>query len=207
MSGSGGYRLITPVGWSRIPLADARRDSAIERIVQRQFRGIDNAPHLKSQLRRMLAEEASRAAESNGIELYISNLLMGPVPLESTLITSVLPVGDNGGPDLEELAAGLATDGADRALESCEVVELPAGRAVRRASLLNAASESVAGETVEVPATFVMEFFVPTPVPDRLLLLTFSTLLVPIREAFEKLFDAVAGTVGWRDPVPGVNRA
>lgn len=201
MSG-GGYRIVTPVGWDRIPLDESRRGPAVERIVRRQFRGSDSAPHLRAQLARLLSAEASNAAEAGGIDLYVSNLLHGPVPLESTLITSVVPFGAVGSPGLDELAAELAAGDAERVVDVCGVADLPAGRAVRRSSVRRAGSETVEDQRVEAPATFVVEWFVPTPECDRLLLLTFSTLLIPIRQAFAELFDAIAASLQWLAPAP-----
>jgi hypothetical protein len=44
----------------------------------------------------------------------------------------------------------------------------------------------------------VVEYFVPVPDRDEVLMLTFSTPLEPIADAMVELFDAVAGTLRWQ---------
>lgn len=185
------YRLVTPSGWDRIPL-DQRAERAVARIVERQFRGIDDAPHLKAELRQGLVDQARQAAEVGGREMFLSSVMVGPMPLQSTLLVTELD-GDPALDDTEVLGeVALLLHDAD--VESVRVAEHPAGRALRRVRIEPAAS-------AETHDTLVVEWYLVAPGGASVVLLTFSTLLLPIREAFETLFDVVAASVRWRSPV------
>lgn len=184
------YRLLAPEGWDRIPLDD-RTERAVARILDRQFRGIDDAPHVRAELREALLTQASEAAAVGGREMFVSSLMVGPLPLQSTLLVSEL-AGDPAVDDdevLAELAVLLREDGVG--VESCVLAEHPAGRALRRVRV-EATAEAADHDTL------VIEWYLVAPGGDTIVLLTFSTLLLPIREAFEALFDAVAVSLRWR---------
>jgi hypothetical protein len=52
-----------------------------------------------------------------------------------------------------------------------------------------------------------VEYFVPVPDRDEVLMMTFSTALEPIADAMVGLFDAVAGTRRWRHRDEGTKGA
>ncbi|GAA4109858.1 hypothetical protein GCM10022215_04600 [Nocardioides fonticola] len=186
------YRLLAPEGWDRIPL-DERAERAVNRIVERQFRGIDDAPHLRAELRGSLLDQVRQAAEVGGREMFLSSVMVGPMPLQSTLLVTELD-GDPAVDDSEVLGELALLLREDAGVESARVAEHPAGRAQRRVRIEPAAS-------AESHDTLVVEWYLVAPGGASIVLLTFSTFLLPIREAFETLFDVVASSVRWRSAV------
>jgi hypothetical protein len=112
----------------------------------------------------------------------------GPVAVDLTLppMAGGSPAGGSavGGSAVEGGAAGLA-----------EIVELPAGPAVR---LRRNTDSGLAGSTGETAAAAETQYFVPIPATDRMLVLTFATPNIGFRGEFEELFDRMAETLQWQ---------
>ncbi|MFF2844784.1 hypothetical protein ACFVT5_00430 [Streptomyces sp. NPDC058001] len=192
------YNVVVPDGWFQLALDPADRDRGIIALADRQFQGVDNAPHLKKQFMRDLQKKAKDAFKVGGTELYLSTLTIGPVPLASSLLIS-LPAPDEWPvcEDADEFAEHLAgmtppprvTDG------EIGVVELEAaGRAVRQRRREEADPAEQLGNTLP---TTTLTYYVPIPVTTRWLLLTFSTPMDPLADRMVELFDVVAGTLHW----------
>jgi hypothetical protein len=126
------YNLLVPDGWFQISLDPEDRDRSIIALTELQFRGVDNAPHLKQELMRDLQKRAKSAYGIGGTELYLSLLTAGPVPLASSLLVSV-PAADEwpACSDAEELAAHLAERKPDEDAELGVTKLEAAGKAVR----------------------------------------------------------------------------
>lgn len=130
------YNVIVPDGWFQLSLEPEERDRCIAALADLQFRGIDNAPHLREQFMRDVQRKAKDAYDVGGMELYLSTLVVGPVPLASSLLTS-MPDPDEWPKcsDAEELAEHLAVlDGGEPEGELGVVALDVAGMAVRRLS-------------------------------------------------------------------------
>ncbi|MBD0843084.1 MULTISPECIES: hypothetical protein [unclassified Streptomyces] len=189
------YHLIVPDGWFQISLDPEERDRCIVALADLQFRGVDNAPHLKQELMRDLQKRAKSAYGIGGTELYLSLLTAGPVPLASSLLISV-PAADEWSPcsDADELAEHLAQR---RAGENTEVgvaqLEV-AGTAVRVRRRDAPDPENQMGNTLP---TTTLTYYVPIPATDRWLMLNFSTPVDPLADQMVRLFDTVAGTLHW----------
>jgi hypothetical protein len=97
------YQLTVPEGWVRVDLQPGVREPALARLVDRQFRGVDNAPQLKRQARDQFLLPASLV------------VTLTPPPDKETL--RITP---------DRLAQTLAGDGVQVTL-----TQLPAGAAVR----------------------------------------------------------------------------
>ncbi|MEH0418749.1 hypothetical protein [Streptomyces sp. B21-083] len=188
------YNVVVPDGWFQLALDPDDRDRGIVALTDRQFRGVDNAPHLKEQFMRDLQRQAKNAYNAGGTELYISTLAIGPVPLASSLLISV-PAPDEwpNCSDAEELAEHLAGQNADDI--EVGVVELAvAGKAVRQRRREAAAPEAQMGNTLP---TTTLTYYVPIPATTRWLMLNFSTPMDPLADQMVALFDTVAGTLHW----------
>jgi hypothetical protein len=183
------YRRVTPEEWWRIPLhpVDARHAS-VQRLVDRQFRGVDDQPLLKRDTARRLRESADQAAgDAGGIELFVSTQAVAGVPLAVSLLVSMLPPGS--GATLETMNDVVSGDG--------EVArdQIEAGPVLRRRRAVAPRSDD--GLEVELTRTTV-DYWVPLPGGDSCLQLSYSTPLQgAVADALTELFDAVTGSLRW----------
>ena len=122
------YRIATPEGWERVVLNPETWDPVIARIVDDQFKGQDNVPHIKAQLRESLRRQAAEALANGGLELYLSLMRVADMPLPGSLVVTFIPPrGEGPPPPLEDLAMAYAAKG-----ENVRMISLPAGPALRR---------------------------------------------------------------------------
>lgn len=172
------YQLVLPDGWFLIDLEPGTREKAAAALIERQFRGADNVPHLKAEARDKLLATAADAYRNGGIELYVSLQAAAGLPLPAALVVTLTPpaADDRVTVTPEVLAARLSG-------EEVTIIELPAGRAVR-------------ARRFDAPVTS-LDLHIPVPGSSAWLLLSFSTPLVPLADALAGLFDAIAGTLRW----------
>ncbi|MEC4016489.1 hypothetical protein [Streptomyces sp. H27-D2] len=185
------YNLVVPYGWFQLKLDPDDRDRSIVALAEYQFRGLDNAPHLKEQFMRELQKRAKEAYKVGGMELYLSTLSVGSLPLASSLLVTMPPPDAwPGSATVHELADSLRGSGRD-----VRVVELPvAGRAVRERRKEAPSPDTQMGNTL--PTTTVT-FHVPIPASSAWLMMAFSTPIEPLADRMEELFDTVAETLQW----------
>ena len=169
------YMIVLPEGWYRIPLEPGPRERAIRELVNRQFGGLSNVPRLKTQLRQLLTERAEAAWRVGGIELYLSLMTAGPLPLAASLVITLIPPPPSGPLTAEELAAGRGTP--DR---SAEMKELGAGAAV-----------------FSQPQPGSLDVHLRVPGSGAWLLLSFATPVEALAEPMRTLFTAIAETLRW----------
>lgn len=183
--------LLTPEDWYRLPLLE---EPALKRAVAeyagRHFRGKDDRPTLRRELVGALLGEAHRAREGGAVDMYVSGLPVGGVPLAISLVVTVVPFRTGGEP-LDTLAPGLDADGVQAV-----VVELPSGRALRRQRVDPVELGALAEPGTPPLDTLLVDYLLPGP-GETAVLLTFSSPLVVVAEALAELFEAVAGTVRW----------
>ncbi|OON78393.1 hypothetical protein [Streptomyces tsukubensis] len=186
------YHVIVPDGWFQLLLDPDERDRGIVALADRQFRGVDNAPHLKKELMRGLQRKAKDAYAVGGMELYLSTIVLGPLPLASSLLISMpAPDAMPSCSNAEELAGLLA----DRPSADVTVRELEAaGWAVRRRGEEAADPAAQMGNTL---TTTTLVYYVPIPATTRWLVLNFSTPMESLADRMVELFDTVAGTLYW----------
>jgi hypothetical protein len=185
------YNLVVPDGWFKLSLDPEDRDRSIIALADRQFHGLDNAPLLKEQMMRELQKTAKDAYQAGGIELYLSTLRVGPLPLSSSLLVSFpMPGTMPASRDVNMLAEVLGRRGAETT-----VVKLPAaGGAVREYRREAADPQTQLGN--KLPTT-TLKFYVPVPASEEWVILSFSTPLDPLARHMVGLFDAVANTLHW----------
>ncbi|AZP23469.1 hypothetical protein EJC51_28310 [Streptomyces aquilus] len=194
------YRLLLPEGWFRVNIDPEQREASVSALVNRQFEGTDNAPHIKRQLREELLAQATAAFNAGGLELYLSLQQAGPLTIPASLLITLLPP-TSGGKALtaESIAARLSAD-SDVAVS---VVELSAGTAVRTRRMMGqpdrSAPPGVPGTPDEALPSVTLDYQLPVPATGAHLLLTFSTPLVQIADAMVELFDAVAASLRWTE--------
>jgi hypothetical protein len=194
------YRLLLPEGWFRVRIEPELRERSVDALINRQFEGVDNAPHLKRQLRESLLAQAAAAFRGGGIELYLSLQQAGAFTIPASLLVTFLPQppGENQS-TVQDIAARLS---ADDELE-VSVVELSSGPAVRTRRSTGQpdrpAPPGIPGSTDEALPSVTLDYQLPVPRAGASLLLTFSTPLVQIEDAMVQLFDAVAASLVWVD--------
>ncbi|MFF3844813.1 hypothetical protein [Streptomyces sp. NPDC002328] len=181
------FGLITPEDWYRIPLQPQdRREAAVHALIKRQFAGADDQPVLRRKAEHQLLGTAEAGVTQGGVVLYLSFMEAVGVPLSASLLVSHLRTKFD---DLDAVAALVGSG-------EVGLVTLPAvGRAARLQRRERAKQTRKLGSEFE---DTVVEYFVPLPDREEVLMLTFSTPLEPIAEAMVGLFDAVAGTLRWQ---------
>lgn len=183
------YSLVTPEGWWRIPLHPAEaRHTSVQRLVDRQFRGVDDQPLLKRDTARRLRQSADQAAvDAGGIELFVSTQAVAGVPLAVSLLVSALPPGSVASLDtLHELMSGDGELARDR---------IDAGPVLRRRRAIAPQPDDELGVTL---TRTTVDYWVPMPGADSCLQLSYSTPLQDaVADALTELFDAVTGSLRW----------
>jgi hypothetical protein len=191
------YRLLLPDGWFRLHIDPSRRTRSVDALVDRQFEGTDNAPHIKHLLRQELLSQAEAAHAEGGIELYVSLQRAGTLTVPASLLVSLVPPGPGGtARTVQDLVAQFSAE------EDAEVavVDMPAGNALRIRRTTGQPDRPVpvgAPATSEALPSATVHYQLPVPGTEGHLLLTFSTPLVRIADAMVELFDAVAGSLTW----------
>jgi hypothetical protein len=187
--------VVAPEGWYAIDLDPQRTDRCISVLMDRQFRGRDDLPHVKADLARALRARAVEARNGGGLQFWLCLELAGTLPLPASLFITVVGApagGPGGGEQAPEVLEVLRTRRVERG-DDVALVETGLGTALRTRRL------AAFGEPPEdLPAT-VLDFHCPIPHSDKFLLLTFSTPIPvpPLRDAFVELFDAMAGAARW----------
>ncbi|MDQ1028522.1 hypothetical protein QF035_006104 [Streptomyces umbrinus] len=181
------FGLITPEDWFRIPLLpEERREASVSALIKRQFAGVDDQPVLRRQAEEQLLGAAEAGVEQGGVVLYLSFLEAAGIPLSASLLIS----------RIHQRFDTLDAVSALRGKGEAALVRLPAaGRAARRRRSERTRESRRLGTEF---ADTIVEYFVPVPDRDEVLMLTFSTPLEPIADSMVELFDAVAGTLRWQ---------
>ncbi|WP_406443246.1 hypothetical protein OHB14_30185 [Streptomyces sp. NBC_01613] len=194
------YQLMLPNGWFRIALEPEHREQSVDALVKRQFSGVDDAPQLRQTLRKELLKQATEAFDEGGIELYISLQQAGALTVPASLLITLLSPQNHGAnlPSVSELAESLAAEG--RSGRTVSLVELAAGPAMKvRVAPDGTAPRAKTGEDDYALPSVTVDYQLRVPRSDMHLLLTFSTPLVQIADAMVELFDAVAGSLVWKE--------
>ena len=179
--------LITPATWWRIPLPDPKaRHRSVEALVERQFNSLDEDLQLRRSTSTEIKAAADAAAAASGLELYMSTETIEGVPLGISLVVTYLPWAET---SLAELAAAFAENG-----EETTIIDLPAGPALRRRRTARPPEAERLGATDD---SVLVDFMLPSPSDDGLMLLSFSSPLLPLAEPLAEMFEAVACTATW----------
>lgn len=194
-----------PEEWWVIPLPDDRvREARIEALLDRQFRGLDDQPLIKAELRRDLREQASTAAAAGGRFLALSLMQVGPIPVTASLTTYVMDLGvPSGGSHVRDLSERMLAEpvhgGGGPTSEDAprfDRAELPAGEVLRRVRTVRGSSAPAPlPQAVEV---MLVDYWIEAPGHRGLGQLAFSTALTAWSEQLLGLFDAMAGSASWR---------
>ncbi|RBY87092.1 hypothetical protein DQ244_17285 [Blastococcus sp. TBT05-19] len=190
------FRILLPPGWARVPL-DGRAPLRIKNLVTERVRDLP-APRraeLRAWLTRELTAAIEAAARQGGIDVLLSvDPVAGrPVPA-SGLITHVRGRGDG---TFESLLRTLGSGGEGVQVRELGVVEVAGARAVRRLTSRREEVPAEDGGPGGVLTVTQVDFFVPVPGSDDLLLLTFTTPVEQLGPPLVKLFDVMGGSLRW----------
>ncbi len=187
------YRIASPPGWVRIVLDPETMDAKIAAIVAAQFRGTDSAPLVKQSLVRMLGEQCRTAAGNGGVEVHLSTLKVGEYPLSASMVVTLLAPRDGAPlPALDDLGVARRAAGED-----VRMVEFPAGVALRRRYVEELAGDPGDGKGERRLLVTHVDFQFELPGSPLHLLLSYSTPILPLADAFAELFDTMTGTLRW----------
>jgi len=191
--------IILPSAWQVIDLDPATRDRSARRLIRQAVGSADSLA-----LYRRWAEQAyhsmiTEATESGAFFAATYDEQVAGRPLSASLLVFIgrLPVDDRGSPvTVEEMLRVLVEPGAGESmLEPPTVVELGLGTAAR-SRVRTTAEVPESDRTVPVDLT---RFFLPRADWDRLLVMAFSTVILPASDALAELFDLIALGARWRD--------
>jgi hypothetical protein len=171
------YALTVPDSWALIPLEPTRRAKAISTLIRRQFAGTPSAATARAALRRHLTDLAEAAWQTGGIEFYLSLMSAGPLPVQASLLVSLIPPPPSGPLPIEAVVLE-----AKKRNRSVSLIQAPAGTGIR--------AQGSATDT---------SFYFSVPGSGAWLLLAFSGPDGPLASAMADLFDAIAGTLRWGD--------
>lgn len=192
-------RVVLPDHWWRIPLKSAQaRERSVDRLVERQFAGIDDQPQLRTDTRKQLLKHAEDVADVDGHLLALSLLEIQGVPVPASLVLhwinmpaepGAVPVG---GELLLDLQGELQPAAEPEPGFRLDLARVAAGSVLRRVY------ESTADlEGTEPVPSLVADYWVERPDGTGLVYLTFSSPVVALRQALLDLFDAVVSALYW----------
>ena len=192
-AGPVGWSLLLPPGWWHVPL-DERRHQSITALLDRQLASLprDRVATLRRELDGELTRQVERAVANGAVEMYLNIDLMRGLPVAASCLVTVVPVGFGTALPATELAALMGDEPGDE-VGVLEVTGAPAARVRRREPVTDADGLS----TGELAVTR-LQVYVPVPNRTEMLLLSFSTPMDPIADAMVTLFDAIAGSLRWK---------
>lgn len=217
------YRLVVPAAWTRLPMDPVGMRDAARAMLLRRYASLprDETAKLRREVEQDLVALTRRAGSEYARMLLVLALEVSRRPITASCLVSLLPQAVRDEAALQALAAELSDGVVTSAVEELganrgvvvvrdEVQPLPqAPEGVDVAALAARYADSIGlGEVPPEPGAPGSEPWTPgtvrhvdvhLPVPDspRLLLLSFSTPLVPLFEPLTDLFLMMAATVQW----------
>ena len=190
------FTLLMPPGWARIPL-DGKVPARIKALVAERLSAAppEHREALRTALTRELTQTMATAARNGGLDVLLSlDPVAGQPAPASALVTHLQGQGD--GDMLQSLLATLSVGGKDdvQELGLADVAGAPAVRRLAtRRERVEAAGELPGGVLVVTQ----LDYFVPLPGSDGMLVLSFSTPIEQLGPALVRLFDVMATSLRW----------
>lgn len=194
-----GWSLLLPPGWWHVPL-DARQHQSVKALLDRCLASLprDRVATLRRELEGELTGLAERAVRNGAVDMYLNVDLKRAQPVAASCLATRIPIGGATTLPAVELAAALGNRPGDE-VGVLDVAGMQAARVRRREQV---GEVPVGGGTDvpwpdELPITR-LDVYVPVPGRQEMLLLSFSTPMDPIADAMVALFDAIAGSLRWK---------
>lgn len=192
-----GWSLMLPDTWSRIRL-ERDRPQQVAALVDRAFASVsrDQGVALRRSMQVELTGLADRAFEQGAREFYLFGDLMRGLPIGASCVVTVVPEAFPANVDAAILARALAGDAA--AVPTTVTVGAESVPAVQTREVRYFPAEEPGGQ--QPRATVVgLDVYAPFPDRSRILLLSFRTPVEQVAEAMLVLFEAIAGSLRWRE--------
>lgn len=189
-----------PADWIVLPLDVDRqvRDRRIQRLVEQHMGRQDELAPLRRRTVVRLRKSATEAVGAGGFLLAMHSRVAGGRPMSASALASLLPLPrDESGnviTDADAVAAATQTEDGGGHVSERTVVDLPVGRAAR---IRRVTASGIHGSDGREVVAENLQFYVPLQSPKRLLTLVFSTPILPLVDAYVKLFDTMAATAGF----------
>jgi hypothetical protein len=192
-AGPVGWSLLLPPGWWHIPL-DEHRGQSVKALLDRQLASLprDRVAALRRELDEELMRLVERAVANGAVEMYLNVDLMRGLPVAASCLVTAVPIGFGTALPATELAELLGDQPGDE-VGVLDVAGASAARVRRR----EAVTDEDGMSTGDLAVTR-LQVYVPVPNTTEMLLLSFSTPIDPIADAMVGLFDAIAGSLRWR---------
>jgi hypothetical protein len=172
----GGYRIVLPPGWVRIPLGEGA-EKALEEEVYSRVKGT----RWEADVRRVMAEQVAAARRGGGLDLYVPVRSRRGAPLAASFLVGQIVLAQ--GPAPEVVLAGLAGQGGS-------VRGMAGTLAVRREYVREPQAATPTGSRH-------VEYALAVPRDaTRYLTVSFSAA-GGLAGAFVELFDAMMTTFRW----------
>ena len=192
-----GYTLVLPPGWSRIPLRRGT-EQAITRILDRSFATFprDQVASLRRELHRRLQDQAERARQSCGLDLYVPTERMHGFTVTASFVVAEMSLVAAEPVDPSMLVTRLVAGS-----EHTKAVELAGTAGIRTEHV-----EPADAEQGTEHASRRVDYVLPVPTdPTRWVIVSFSTLGAGdpgdgFAQLLVQLFDAIMTTFRWRKP-------
>ncbi|MPZ66617.1 MAG: hypothetical protein GEU83_14270 [Pseudonocardiaceae bacterium] len=194
-------RVVLPDHWWVVPLQPQRaRERSVDRLVERQFAGVDDQPLLRADTRRQLLSQADKAADSEARLMALSLLQIADIPVPASLVVHWIDVPPDPQSTLGDGALLLALraeleptpDATREPAFALDLAQLSAGKVLRRVYERDAELEGA-----EPTPSLVADYWLERPDGAGLVQLAFATPMVPLREPMLQLFDAIASALRW----------
>lgn len=194
-------RVTLPEHWWPIPLvSDEAMRVGVREIVHDEFGGIEDHPLLQSELRRNLLAQAEAARAVEGRLLALCRMWADdgtPVAASLVLTWVDLPRGDGPGAmlmDLKQRIHPRPEEGRLPAGHALDLGKLPPGQAVRYVHL----EDAPLGTADDPPIrSLVADYWLERPDGAGVVQFAFSSPILPLRETWLELWDAIVGALRW----------
>jgi hypothetical protein len=197
--GSTRFSLVLPASWTVLDLDPATRDRSIERRIRAAVGTADSLAQFRRSAVRLYRTMLRDATDAGAFLAATLSQQVGGRPLSASLLAflGMLPIGEDELPlSIEDMVAALSQPTTGETLqEEPAIVELPIGRSVRTRVR---GGSGMSGSDGREALVDLVRFFVPVPEWGLMLVMAFSTPILPASDAFADLFDQLALTARWQ---------
>ncbi|GAB3271600.1 hypothetical protein GCM10027456_59530 [Kineosporia babensis] len=194
-----GWSLMVPTTWSRIRLARDRQEQ-VAALIGRAFATVsrDQGAGLRREMERELLTLADQAHDRGAVEFYLLSDVMRGLPLAASCVVTVLPESLPANVDPEILARVLVQGPeAEPRTVSIDGQDVPA----LKVSQVQYFPAEKPGEPQPRATVSGLDVYAPFPDRSQILLLSFRTPVDVVADPMLFLFEAIAGSLRWREEV------